>query len=78
MTTYRLTGHASTRIKQRQLSTEELVAALAGRRREIANDGRVIIYDPKSRVAVIVDSGSGHILTAFRLKKKQVKRFCSK
>lgn len=78
MNIYRLTGHASTRIKQRQLSAEELVAALAGRRREIANDGRVIIYDPKSRVAVIVDSGSRAILTAFRMKKKQLKRLCSR
>lgn len=74
---YTLTYHAAMRIQERQLSAEEMVVAVEGRR-IVQYDGRELIYDPRTRCAVVVDPYSMTILTAFRLKKKQIKRYCSR
>ena len=78
---YTLTYHASMRIRERQLSAEELAVAVAGRR-IVQYHGREIVYDPRTRCAVVVAPFSMVILTAFltafRLKKKQIKRYCSR
>lgn len=74
---YNLTHHAYSRIQERQLTAEELAVAVTGRR-IVQYDGRELVYDPHTRCAVIVDPYSMTILTAFRLKKKQIKRYCSR
>ena len=74
---YTLTYHAYSRIQERQLSAEELAVAVMGRR-IVQYDGRELIYDPRTRCAVVIDPYSMTILTAFRLKKKQIKRYCSR
>ncbi len=74
---YTLTVHAMMRIKQRNISDAELSAALGGRVFYFQH-GTWIHFDPASRCALIFNPSTRQIVTAFRLKKKQVKRWCSR
>lgn len=73
---YRLSYHATQRIKQRRLQAEWLLAALEGRL-YVQPDGLHLLYDPSSRCALIVDPQSKVIITALRLKPAHAKRIFS-
>ena len=70
---YRISQHAMQRIEQRNLSAEELIAALDGRRFLQAN-GTTVFLDPHTRCAVVIDLAAMYVLTAFRLKRGKLKR----
>lgn len=72
----RLTYHAQRRIIERQLSQDDLAAALAGRVLVLFS-GNHLCYDRHSRCAVIVDPCTCVVLTAYRMQKKDVKRILS-
>lgn len=74
---YTLTGHALMRIAERNISTEDLAAALEGRVFPHCY-GTHMLFDSRTRVGVIFDPDNLHIITVFRLKRKQVKKWCSR
>jgi len=71
-----LTNHARCRIEERNLSDDELAAALAGIVIVMRN-GDHMHYDRHSRCAVIVNPFKQLVVTVYRLKKSQVKEFSS-
>lgn len=72
----RITRHAKIRIYWRNLSDDELAAALAGRVIVLRN-GDHMHYDRHSRCAVIINPHKDLIITAYRLKPKQIKHYSS-
>jgi hypothetical protein len=69
------TGHFDQRIFERDISADEIAAALAGRLYRFP-DGTTLYYDRKSRVGLVVRDG--HVVTAYRLRRNEVKRrFCN-
>jgi len=70
---YTLSSHAQQRIAERGLDAEQLAAALAGRAFEQIN-GHIGYLDRRSRCLVIANPDTGDVVTAFRLKRKQLKR----
>lgn len=69
--------HAARRIQARGLTTTEIAAALAGREFRQIN-GYTLHYDRTSRCAVVLNPDSGLLVTAYRMKKQQLKRHYSK
>lgn len=65
------------RIAERNISTEELAAALEGRVFP-HHHGTHMLFDGRTRLGVIFDPANLHIITVFRLKRKQVKKWCSR
>jgi hypothetical protein len=74
---YRITAHARQRIRERRLPIEWLVAALDGRCYPYAS-GLLLLCDPRSRCAVVVNPENGNIVTAIRLKPAAYKRMFSR
>lgn len=74
---YTLTPHAVQRIRERAISPDELAAALAGRCYK-RSSGTMMHVDRKTRTAILFDPWSMCVVTVFKLKRKQVKRWCSK
>jgi len=70
---YVLSIHAQQRIAQRGLAPEQLAAALAGRAFEQLN-GCLAYFDRSSRCLVVVNPETQDVVTAYRLKRKQLKR----
>jgi len=70
---YTISEHARQRIAERALPAEHLAAALDGRAYEQA-DGHVGYCDPRSRCLVVIDPQDAVVVTAYRLKRKQLKR----
>jgi hypothetical protein len=68
---FRLSGHAQKRIAERQISAEELAAALAGRCRISTHGGAVEYKDSRSGVVIVVDRVRGMVVTAYRLEKEE-------
>lgn len=71
---YRLTGHAMRRIKERDMCPLALLAALETGREYEQPKGLVLRYDAHSRYAVVVNPATRTVVTAFRLRKGQLKR----
>jgi len=70
---YTLSIHAQQRIAERGLVAEQLAAALAGSEYEQIN-GHIGFLDRRSRCLVVVNPSTGDVVTAYRLKRKQLKR----
>lgn len=75
---YRITLHAMNRIRERGISPLDVSAAMNGDRIYPAPRGMAMGYDPASRCAVFFNPYTKEIVTAYRLKKKQIKILCSK
>lgn len=72
-----MTKHAARRLLERGLSDDEIAAALAGRGFEQTN-GFVLYLERGGRVAVVIDPQCGTLITAYRLRKSQIKRHYSR
>lgn len=72
-----LTNHAARRLHERGLSNDDLAAALAGRGFEQTN-GFVLYLERGGRVAAVVDPQSAALITAYRLRKSQIKKHYSR
>lgn len=72
-----MTSHAARRLHERGLSDDEVAAALAGRSYRQIN-GNTLYIDPASRVAVVINPQSNTLITAYRLRKSQIKRHYSR
>lgn len=75
---YVITAHAMARIKERVITAEELLAAMASDRVYEVASGHRILYDPASRCAVFFDPYTREVVTVFRLRKRQIKKWCSR
>ncbi len=73
-TAYRLTGHAKRRIEKRQLCPLTILATLESGREFKLLKGLVLRYDAHSRYAVVLNPTTRTIVTAFRMRKGQLKR----
>lgn len=73
---YKLSLHARRRIEQRNLTVEELLAALNGRQ-IIQRSGTVLFCDPLTRCAVVIDLKAMAVVTALRLKPSKYRRLFS-
>lgn len=73
---YRLTFHAWQRIRDRNIAVEDCLAALEGRRIQRMN-GLLILCDPASHVALIVEPTKRLILTAVRYRPARYRRIFS-
>lgn len=73
----KMTPHAARRLRERGLTDTEIAAALAGREFQQTN-GYTLHYDRASRCAVVINPLSGLLVTAYRMKKKQLKRHYSR
>lgn len=71
---YRLTNHAKRRIREREMCPLALLAALEEGREYEQTRGLVLRYDAASRYAVVLNPATRVVLTAFRMKKGQLKR----
>ena len=74
---YTLTPHAYLRIQQRNITPDELAGALASPVFPHQH-GTQMHYDRSSRLCVIFNPATLQIVTMFRLKRKQVKKWCSR
>jgi len=74
---YTLTPHAYLRIQQRNITPDELAGALASPVLPHQH-GTQMHFDRASRLAIIFNPHSRQIVTAFRLQRKQVKKWCSR
>ena len=74
---YTITAHATMRMRERGISPEELCEALGGRVFE-HHYGTRLCYSATSRIGVIFNPSTMQIVTVFRLKKKQIKKWCSR
>jgi hypothetical protein len=72
-----LSNHAARRLRERRLTDEEIAGALAGRA-YVQTNGYTLHYDRSSRVAVVINPQAGVLITAYRLKRKQLKRHYSR
>lgn len=70
---YQLTLHAQQRIKQRRLRVKWLLAALDGKRAR-QGDGTIMLCDPDSRCALVIDPKTNLIITALKLRPSKFKR----
>jgi len=70
---YTLSSHAQQRIAERGLDAEQLAAALAGSEYEQIN-GHIGFLDRSSRCLGVVNPETQDVVTAYRLKRKQLKR----
>ncbi len=75
---YSFTVHAMLRMRERLITAEELLAVIDSGRVYKIRDGNRMLYDPVSKCAVFLNPAKRTIITVFRLKKKQVKRWCSR
>lgn len=66
---YSLTSHAKHRLWERAIDDDAMAAALAGR--VVETDEGTFLYDNASRTVLIVQAG--HIVTAYRITRRQVK-----
>lgn len=71
---YRLSHHAYRRIKQRSLPIDGLLAAMEGIR-YVLPDGTIVLCDSISHCALILDPNEQVVLSAFRLRRKNRKRY---
>ena len=74
---YTLTPHAVLRIQQRNITPDELAGALAAPVLPHQH-GTQMHYDRATRLAIIFNPAKRQIVTVFRLKRKQVKKWCSR
>lgn len=74
---YTLTPHAVLRIQERNITTDELAGALASPVFQHQH-GTQMHYDRSTRLGVIFNPATHQIVTTFRLKRKQVKKWCSR
>lgn len=74
---YTISAHAFMRMRERRISAEELCAALDGPVFE-HHHGTQMHFHRQSRLGVIFNPASMQIVTVFRLKRKQVKKWCSR
>jgi len=72
-----MTKHAARRLLERGLSDDEIAAALAGRGYKQTN-GFMLYLERGGRVAAVVDPQSATLITAYRLRKSQIKRHYSR
>lgn len=72
-----LSGHAQARIRERGLTDDDLAAALAGRSFRQIN-GYTLYLDRSSRVAAVINPQTGLLITAYRLRRKQIKKHYSR
>lgn len=72
-----VTNHAARRLYERGLSDDELAAALAGRSFRQIN-GYTLYLDRSSRVAAVINPQTGLLITAYRLRKSQIKKHYSR
>lgn len=73
----KMTPHAARRLRERGLTDTEIAAALAGRAFQQVN-GYTLHYDRTSRCAVVINPQGGLLVTAYRMKKKRLKRHYSR
>jgi hypothetical protein len=66
------TRHASARIAERGIATEDIAAALAGREFRLWQ-GNYLFYDPGSRCAVVTDDSQTHVVTVYRMTRRQLR-----
>ncbi|MDI9548259.1 MAG: hypothetical protein QM346_11745 [Chloroflexota bacterium] len=74
---FTISEHARQRIEERGLAAEHLAAALAGRAYTQV-DGHIAYCDKRSRYLVVVCPDDAVVVTAYRLKRKQLKRLYSR
>lgn len=73
---YQLSVHAIRRIEQRRLRPEWLVAALDGKRAQ-QGDGTIILCDPETRCALVIDPKTLLVITALKLRPAKFRRIYS-
>lgn len=72
-----LSGHAQARIRERGLTDDDLAEALAGRGFRQIN-GHMLYVGRAGRVAAVIDPQTGILITAYRLRKSQIKKHYSR
>lgn len=75
--TYTLTPHAKRRLQQRNITDDDVAGALVAPIYE-HHHGTQMHFDRATRLALIFNPVNRQIVTVFRLKAKQVKRWCSR
>lgn len=71
------TQHAARRLHERGLTDDDLAAALAGRGFRQIN-GHMLYVGRAGRIAAVIDPQTGALITAYRLRKSQIKKHYSR
>ena len=75
--TYTLTPHAYLRIQQRNITDDALAGAANAPVIEHTH-GTCMHFDRATRTCLIFNPVNRQIVTVFRLKRKQIKKWCSR